>query len=92
MLILWTVHECGVIRFGELARKIPDISQKMLTATLRKLETDGYVVRKVYAEVPPRVEYRLTPLGETLIPYLGALIGWALEHRDKVLAARALRK
>lgn len=92
MLTLWTIRERDVVRFGELSRSIPDISQKMLASTLRTLETDGYVARKVYPEIPPRVEYRLTPLGETLIPHLAALIEWALTHRADVEAARAVRR
>ena len=91
MLILSTIHERGVIRFGELGRAIPDISQKMLTTTLRTLETDGYITRHVYAEVPPRVEYSMTELGETLIPHLDSLVAWALAHRGDVETARAKR-
>lgn len=91
MLVLWTVHERATVRFGELGRAIPDISQKMLTATLRRLETDGYVARRAWPEVPPRVEYRLTPLGETLIPHIAGLIEWAVAHREAVDAARAVR-
>ncbi len=91
MLILSTIHERGVIRFGELGRAIPDISQKMLTTTLRTLETDGYISRHVYAEIPPRVEYSMTELGETLIPHLDSLVAWALAHRGDVETARAKR-
>lgn len=89
ILILWTIHERSTVRFGELGRAIPDISQKMLTSTLRRLEADGYVARRAYAEIPPRVDYRLTPLGETLIPHIAGLIEWALAHRTEVTASRA---
>lgn len=61
----------------------------LLAATLRTLETDGYVARRAYPEVPPRVEYRLTPLGETLMPHIAGLIEWAERHRAAVAAARA---
>lgn len=82
ILTLLTLNNQGVLRFGELGRFIPDVSQKMLTSTLRSLEKDGYVSRKVYPEIPPRVEYRLTELGETLIPHLNGLVEWALEHKS----------
>ena len=76
-------------RFGELQRMITGISQKMLTQTLRSLERDGLVTRTVYPEVPPRVEYALTPLGQTLIEPLAALRGWAETNIDALLAAQA---
>ncbi|MCM1301069.1 MAG: helix-turn-helix transcriptional regulator [Alistipes senegalensis] len=88
MLVLCAVHENDGIRFGDLYRSIPDISQKMLTSTLRTLESEGYLSRKVYPEAPPRVEYSLTPLGRTLIPHIDALVGWALSHRAEIEAAR----
>ena len=76
-------------RFNELQRVITGISQKMLTQTLRSLERDGLVKRTVYAEVPPRVEYELTPFGETLIEPLAALKNWAETHIDTMLDAQA---
>ncbi len=66
----------GTRRFSELRRMIPDVTQQMLTAQLRELEADGLVARKVYAVVPPRVEYRLTPLGEELRSVTDALQAW----------------
>lgn len=71
------------MRFSELARAIPDVSQKMLTVTLRTLESYHLVDRKIYAEVPPRVEYSLTELGKSLLQPIHALIDWALEHKDE---------
>ena len=67
---------------------IPDISQKMLTVTLRTLEEDGYVTRTVYAEVPPRVEYALTQRAYSLLPHFDALIGWAIDNRDAIVSDR----
>lgn len=85
VLTLLTLEQNEVLRFSELSRSIPDVSQKMLTVTLRSLEIMGLVARKVYAEVPPRVEYRLTELGRSLLPHINSLIGWALDHRDECL-------
>lgn len=79
----------GTMRFSELRRGIEGISQRMLTVTLRGLERDGLVTRTVYAVVPPRVDYALTPLGETLLSAICALFGWAEEHRADIDAARA---
>ena len=78
----------GTHRFGELQRAVAGVSQKMLTQTLRGLERDGLVERKVYPEVPPRVEYTLSPLGETLVEPLASLCRWAEEHYWEVERAR----
>jgi len=75
-------------RFGELRREITGISPKVLTQTLRGLERDGILTRRVYASVPPKVEYALTPLGRTLIDLVGAIYGWAESHFDAVLEAQ----
>ena len=75
-------------RFSELHRAIEGISQRMLTLTVRALERDGLVKRTVYATVPPRVDYELTELGETLLVPLGALSAWANAHRGDIQAAR----
>jgi DNA-binding HxlR family transcriptional regulator len=76
-------------RFTELRREIDGISQRMLTLTLRQLERDGLVHRTVYPVVPPRVEYRLTTLGETLLETTQALVAWVVEHGETIKAARA---
>ncbi|GAB3863365.1 helix-turn-helix domain-containing protein [Dactylosporangium cerinum] len=76
-------------RFNELQRGIEGISQRMLTRTLRGLETDGLVLRTVHPTVPPSVEYRLTPLGESLLHPLSALADWAVAHQPEIAAARA---
>ena len=78
----------GTRRYSELQRLIGGVSQKMLTQTLRKLERDGLVERHVYPVVPPKVEYSLTPLGETLTELLKAVCKWAETHLDELEAAR----
>ncbi len=88
LLVLYTLEQQEVLRFKELWRQLPDISQKMLTSTLRHLENDGLVSREVFTEVPPRVEYRLSERGESLMPHLDALISWALEHFSDILTDR----
>ena len=79
----------GTRRYGELQREIGDISQRMLTRTLRDLERNGLVNRKVYLAVPPMVEYSLTPLGETLSQVLKELCDWSTENFHDVEAARS---
>jgi DNA-binding HxlR family transcriptional regulator len=78
----------GSVRFTTLAQQIPGISQRMLTLTLRHLERDGLLTRTAYAEVPPRVEYALTPLGESLREIVLGLATWANDHNDEIEAAR----
>ncbi len=75
-------------RFGELKRAIPDISQRMLTQTLRDLQRDGYVARRVFPTTPPAVEYSLTDLGQSLMVPLSGLVDWAVRTRGRVEAAR----
>ncbi len=79
----------GPLRHGELKRTIQGISQKMLTQTLRSMETDGLVKRKVIDIIPPHVEYSLTPLGQTLSEPLVAICRWAMDHLPEMQAARA---
>lgn len=74
----------GAKRFGELQRSITSISQKVLTQNLRAMEKDGLISRKVFAEVPPRVEYRLSDLGDTLRPVIDALYRWGMQYRETV--------
>ncbi len=81
--------EDGSKRFSTLQRRIDGISHKMLTQTLRNLERDGIISRAVYPEVPPRVEYTLTPLGKTLCAPLAAIVTWSEEHIAEVTAAQA---
>lgn len=90
MLIVYTLnaHADEPLRFNALRKLIPDISQKMLTSTLRTLEEDGFVRRVVYAEVPPRVEYSLTDRSFTLIPIIEELIGWAANNMAPIMKDR----
>lgn len=91
----WTTLIIGILahsdhrRFNELRRMIGGISQKMLTQTLRDLERDGLVKRTIFPEIPPRVEYELTPLGRTLCAPLGSLTQWTHDHIDEVKRAQA---
>jgi len=90
----WTTLLIGILstrpalRFSELRRSVEGISQKMLTQTLRDLERDGLVTRTVFAAVPPRVDYALTPLGQTLCEPLQALHSWATEHMAAIRDAQ----
>ena len=77
-------------RFGELKRAIPDISQAMLTGTLRSLQRDGLVDREVFPTQPPSVEYRLTELGQSLLGPVAALVVWTAEHHGRIREARAV--
>lgn len=69
------------LRFGEIQKALPQVTQKMLTQQLRELESDGMISRKVYAEVPPKVEYSITPLAKQLEPILDLLCGWGMEYQ-----------
>jgi len=89
LLCILHLGATDTLRFNELRRQIGDISQRMLTVTLRSLEADGLVQRHVYAEVPPRVEYQLTALGHSLLLASVALGNWANEHAHEVVKARA---
>jgi DNA-binding HxlR family transcriptional regulator len=82
----------GMKRYGELRRHLPDVSKKMLTQTLRALEGNGLLNRKVYAEVPPRVDYSLTPLGKKFLEPVTSLCAWAQAHRSDLEAVNAKRK
>ena len=89
LMVLLTLEGKGTpLRFKELQRSIPDVSEKMLTATLRNLEADGLVLRQAYAEVPPRVEYSLTKRSASLMPLLNNLVNWSLDHFDAIISDR----
>ena len=88
MLVLISLNTNGIMRFNDIYKSIGDISQRMLTVTLRSLEADGLVNRVIYPEVPPRVEYSLTQSGENLMPHLNSLVGWALENMQEIVESR----
>ncbi|MBQ6682688.1 MAG: helix-turn-helix transcriptional regulator [Bacteroidales bacterium] len=88
LLVLYTLEQNKVLRFTDLWRQIPDISQKMITTVLKNLEGDGLVSREVFMEVPPRVEYRLTERGNSLMPHLDALLAWGMEHFNEIVEDR----
>lgn len=80
LLILSMLGEYQCLRFNEMSRALPDISPKVLSTTLKMLESDGLISRKLYPEVPPRVEYSITGKGQSLIPILNELIKWGIRH------------
>ncbi len=89
LVVLYTLSKAeGPIRFNALQRENPDISQKVLTSTLRTLAEDGLVKRTVYPEVPPRVEYALTERALSLLPHVNSLIGWAKDNMADILKDR----
>src|SRR6267378_6322113 len=86
--VIHVLDGAGTLRFNELRSRVDGISQRMLTVTLRGLERDGLVIRTVFAEVPPRVEYLLTPLGTTLRQLVCGLVEWSGAHLKEIDAAR----
>ena len=84
LLVLYNLQHREPVRFKELQRQIPDISQKSLTQTLRTLEEDGFVSREVFPEVPPRVEYSLTPRALSFLPLVENIINWAKENMEEI--------
>jgi DNA-binding HxlR family transcriptional regulator len=91
LLVLISLNANGIMRFCDIQKSIGDISQRMLTVTLRSLEADGLVNRTVYPEVPPRVEYSLTKSGRELIPYLDNLVNWAIKNMRDIMTSRQLQ-
>lgn len=88
MLVLLVLSEHDTMRFNEVHKALGDISQKMLTVTLRTLEADGLVKRTVYPEIPPRVEYELTTRGESLVPHMHGLARWANANMAAITKSR----
>lgn len=82
ILVLCVLSVNEATRFNAIGKAIPDISPKVLSDTLKNLESDGLISRKIYAEIPPKVEYSLTELGHSLMPHLKGLIGWAMNNFD----------
>jgi len=87
-IILFQLSVEGVMRFGELKKSIPDVTERMLTKQLRELETDGLISRKIYREVPPKVEYSLRPLGVSLIPILRQMREWGVSYEEYLGASK----
>jgi len=83
MLVLCVLAENEATRFNAIGKAIPDISPKVLTDTLKSLESCGLISRHAYAEIPPKVEYSLTDLGKSLMPHIANLVSWALENYGK---------
>ncbi len=88
MLILLLLEESGTLRFNEIHKYIKTISQKMLSSTLKALEEDGLINRTVFPQIPPKVEYELTPRGKSLIPHLRNLVAWASTNMADIQNSR----
>ncbi len=89
LLVILVIGENDPIRYNELSRKIPDISSRVLSSTLRILAADGLIERKLYQEVPPRVEYSLTETGRSLVPIIVELTEWAQTNLKTIMKHRA---
>ena len=92
LLVLCVLAENDATRFNAISKAIPDISPKVLTDTLKNLEADGYVIRKIYAEIPPKVEYSLSPLGQSLMTVIRELITWTAAHYEEIETNRKSKK
>lgn len=88
MLVLLVLDDEKVLRFNEIHKYIGTISQKMLTVTLKSLEADGLISRTVYPQIPPKVEYQLTNIGNSLIPHLRNLASWAKDNMENIIISR----
>lgn len=90
LLVIYILDRSGKenMRFTELKQQMPDISQRMLTMTLRTLEEDGYVTRTIFSEIPPRVEYALTERAKSLKPILDSLLQWSIDNMDDIMSDR----
>jgi len=88
MAVLLKIVENYPVRFNELYRAIPSVSEKVLSSVLRQLTTDGIICRKLYPDVPPRVEYSITELGQTLLQHIDALVEWGRNHFDRIMECR----
>ena len=90
LLVIYILDRSGKenMRFMESKQQMPDITQRMLTMTLRTLEEDGYVTRTIFSEIPPRVEYALTARAKSLKPILDSLLQWSVDHMDDIMSDR----
>lgn len=91
-LVILILNENSTVRFSEFRKLIPDISSRVLSETLRVLEADGLILRKAFYEIPPRVEYRLSALGSSLVPLIEQLTAWAKTNMKKIQKHRSLAK
>lgn len=92
LVVLMKISESGPIRFNELYRNIPSVSEKVLSQVLRQLTADGIIRRELFPDVPPRAEYSLTALGRTLLPHVEALISWGRDNFDTIMSNRQKQK
>ena len=88
LVVLMKISENEPVRFNELYRNIPTVSEKVLSQTLRQLATDGIIRRELFPDVPPRTEYSITDFGRTLLPHVEALISWGRENFDIIMSNR----
>ncbi len=88
LLVLMLLEDVQILRFSEINSYIRTISQKMLAVTLKTLEADGLVKRTVYPQIPPKVEYELTPMGKSLLPHLHELAQWAVVNMEQIKVSR----
>lgn len=89
LVVLVKISENEPVRFNELYRNIPSVSEKVLSQVLKQLTTDGIIERKLYPDVPPRVEYSVSDLGRTLLPHVYALINWGHDNFDQIIKNRS---
>lgn len=88
LVVLVKISESEPVRFNELYRNIPSVSEKVLSQVLKQLTTDGIIERQLYPDVPPRVEYSITDFGNTLLPHVQALIDWGRNNFDRIIENR----
>ena len=88
LVVLVKISESEPVRFNELYRNIPSVSEKVLSQVLKQLTTDGIIERQLYPDVPPRVEYSITDLGKTLLPHVEALIKWGQDNFEQIMTKR----
>lgn len=89
LVVLMKISENGPMRFNELYRNIPSVSEKVLSSVLKQLTTDGIIGRQLFPDVPPRVEYSITDFGKTLLPHVQALIEWGRENFNQIMKNRS---
>ena len=88
LVVLVKISENGPVRFNELYRNIPSVSEKVLSQVLRQLTTDGIICRELFPDVPPRTEYSVTEFGKTLLPHVEALLNWGRENFEQIMENR----